>query len=448
MKCDSNMLSRNIIPVVFSPVAVLALSLFPYIGLGALRLPTEVQAWAPIAGWFVVLGLLVQGRLSLLKIHIVIICFGILFFIYVPIWLDVDYSQYFRKSCAVLLMSSVFIVSQHLRPLYVYYTLTFSTVLWLIYAVIGVLNNDLYFTVVRFFVPNALGSLGERGVTSLAPEATDFGFTMVYFWVMCRLTLYSMKSLGLKRNTRWLQASIIACIIFSRSAAGIISLVVVVITEVLIFDKKRMVNRMSKNGFFLGAASTIGVFIFAFNVPETGIRGLDLMSKAISNPYDLVNTTVSYRLSHNLVGFFGFWDSDMLGKGAGTFTILGTEVYHDYNIQGILGLDGWYKENVPKTISESPLATFPVIIFEYGLLGCAFLLVLFFGVIRSNVYVKYGVLFLLTMTWIQSFPIAYPLFWVLLGIVFNPNYVAVPKIDTNYPDELDYNDVIVQSGKG
>jgi hypothetical protein len=120
-----------------------------------------------------------------------------------------------------------------------------------------------------------------------------------------------------------------------------------------------------------------------------------------------------------LVGFFGFIDSYFLGHGAGSFIIEGVETYYRHDIGGLLGVEGWYRFNIPQTLENSPLAIFPVILFEYGFLGLAFIIFIFFSVIRSKIYAKYVVAALLFLTWVQSFPAAFPLFWLLLGLIHN-----------------------------
>ena len=187
-------------------------------------------------------------------------------------------------------------------------------------------------------------------------------------------------------------------------------------------DRETGRNRISAKSIMITFMGLVIFVIAIMLMPQTGIRGLDLLVLLVQSPGDLVQTTLSYRIVHNLVGFYGLLDSYLLGYGAGTFTIFGPELYASSNISDMLGLQGWYRTNMLPTIQTSPLAIFPVIFFEYGILGVIFVVFIFASVLSSDQPAKYVVAALLFMTWAQSFPAAYPLFWLLLGLHKNPHF--------------------------
>lgn len=397
--------------------------MLPYVRIGPIGVPTEIQPWAALIAWLILLILLMTGRLYITRFAVIIFSFSVIFMVYIPLGENLDVGQYLRKSMAFVLSVSVMIVARYLTPRLILGVLKPVTLLWFVFAVLGETNPSLYQNVVSPLVPDAIGSFGERGVTSLAPEATDFGFVMVYFWVLAMLSSISDRENGGGGAPLWLYGVILACIILSRSGAGVLGLTVVLLVRAVTDSNVSRRRQLLPLRVFLFAISAPFVLFFASHViPETGVRGIDLLVIAIQSPLDLLQTTLSYRIAHNLVGIYGMVDSNFLGHGAGTFTVRGVDVYDEYSIGIILGVQGWYQINIPNTLGESALAMFPVIIFEYGLIGLVFLLILFGSVLNSTVRFRYVVFALLSLTWAQSFPVAFPLFWLLLGLVQNQSF--------------------------
>ena len=56
-----------------------------------------------------------------------------------------------------------------------------------------------------------------------------------------------------------------------------------------------------------------------------------------------------------------------------------------------------------------------------------FILVVFWRILYSTMHYKYAVFALMILTWLQSFPIAYPMFWLLAGLAHNPRFVQRQK---------------------
>jgi hypothetical protein len=118
-------------------------------------------------------------------------------------------------------------------------------------------------------------------------------------------------------------------------------------------------------------------------------------------------------------------DSGFRGFGAGAFLIEGPRLYSRHALGELFGLTGWYAANVPLTLSISPTAFFPVILLEYGLAGLLYIAALFSGVGRSGIPFKPICLVMMFMTWAQSFPAAYPPFWLIVGLAMNPAFSGV-----------------------
>jgi len=408
---------------VVGPLAALSflLALFPYIAPGLLRLPTEVQPWAPIVAWFTffIYFLLARGTLS--RFHLVILSLSVLFLVYLPFDGSQDLNQYIRKSASFLLCWPLIVTASMVRPSIILSQIKFACVIWFCFAFFGFALPDQYLQIVRLFVPDAMGSYGERGETSLAPEATDFGFTMVYFGLFAFIASIQDRTAGGKGAPLWLWLVIALNIMLSQSASGIFASAI--LCMIVMFWPKPFFSTVRLNGgimfltWLILLALVLTAIILSANTETTGIRGVDLLLLVIVDPASLINTTLSYRLAHNLVGILGMIDSGFLGWGAGTFSVNSIEVYSKYEIGAFLGLQGWYVENVPATLSVSALAVLPVLLFEYGIFGLLIMVALTTRVLLSQHAYKYLIGVTLLLTWAQSFPVAYPLFWLLLGLL-------------------------------
>lgn len=407
-------------------------SLFPYITLGSLALPTEVQPWAALISWILVGISLSRGQLRYDSFYCITLFFSLLFLAYIPINDNIGMGQYLRKSLSIFLCFAILIAARGLTASKIISLVKMSAVIWLFFGLLGLFFPSDYLHIVRKIVPGALGAYGSRGVTSLAPEATDYGFTMIYFWVLVLIASSAERARGRSGAPIWLFFVIIFNILISGSATGLFSLAILRVTYWVTFDSARQKNRISTNAIFLTLCISIFLIFLVGSLPNTGIRGLDLMAQSLANPWILLDTTLSYRIAHNLVGIYGLIDSNLLGWGAGSFTEKGIEVYSKNDISGMLGLQGWYRENIPQTLKTSPLAIFPVLIFEYGVFGLAFIIYIYSSVFRSAIVAKYMVSMLLFLTWAQSFPLAYPLFWLLLGLIRNTDFAICNRKNKDF----------------
>jgi hypothetical protein len=402
---------------------VLLFCCLPYISFGPFRTPTEVQPWASLIAWLGFILLLFSGKVRITRFHLAMLGFGVFFLGYVP-WTDiVDFEQYIRKSAAFILSAPLVVIAQYLHPRRMLSVLKFAVVCWFLFAIFGLVAPSAYLEVATTFVPRALGAYGERGQTSLAPEATDFGFMMIYMWVLVILASNKCLQLQVKPAPWWLYILIFANIALAGSASGVFALAILSFLFILASDNwaENKAASKSRGALLVGTCFAILLVVLLWlsksSQIDTGVRGLDLLIEVLGNPKSLIDSTASYRLAHNLVGFYGLLDSKLLGFGAGSYLTSGIDVYREHNIGQLLGIAGWYAENMPVTLSSYALATFPVIIFEFGIFGVIYIAVISVKVFRANTRYKYAVGMLLFLTWSQGVPVAFPLFWILLGLL-------------------------------
>jgi hypothetical protein len=338
------------------------------------------------------------------------------FIVYVYRTDSFDYSYYFRKSSAFLLSSGIMLAAQYASPNQLWRALKIALPLWLLFAILGYASPSLYFAVVKPLIPTVIGVAGGRGTTSLAPEATDFGFTMAFMVLLVMLTRARLKAQG-DRPARWPIFVAIASLILSKSGSGYGAGLVIAVLYALT-GKGRSSGVRLLQWIGVGAAITIG-FLVAQVAGTTNVRGLDLITLAVRSPASLLNTTLSYRIVHNVVGVLGAIDSNLLGFGSGAFLAKAPLLYEKYGLGYVFGLTGWYATNVPATLSVSPVAFFPVILMEYGVIGLIYIILVFRVVLTSRLPFRMICATMVFLTWVQSFPAAYPLLWVLLGISLN-----------------------------
>lgn len=399
----------------------LLLAMFPYITIPGIGVPSEVQPWAAIFAWVSMVILISRGTLKIYHFYIFLFVFAIFFLFYVRSIDSISSEYYLRKSSSFILSVPIVLVIQHLRPLHTVKLIKFASIIWLAFALFGYLLPNAYLELVKPIIPTALGAYGERGVTSLAPEATDFGFTMACFFALYLVAARSAFAGGYGKQSRWPYFVIALNVLLSLSASGLFALVFIISAYLIsITSYKSAAWKFAT--YSLSALAAVVAYLTLLMIDETGMRGLDLLITAIQDPRQLVNTTFSYRLAHNLTGIYGFIDSSLIGYGAGSFVELGSTIYYKYRIGELIGVEGWYAANIPLTLDKSPLAFFPVIIFEYGVMGLAYCAIVFSKPLRSNVHLKLVIFVVLILTWGQSFPAAFPMFWILLGLCVNQNF--------------------------
>lgn len=403
--------------------ALIGLALFlccmPYLVFGPLAAPSQVQPWAALVSWLFVAQRMLTRGLWINNLQILLIGFAFWFMIYVYRPADVSLDYYLRRSAAFLLSAGIVLAMQYLSPATLWAMLRLTLPVWSLVGLLGYASPALYFRLVTPLVPTVIGVSGERGTTSLAPEATDFGFTMAFMLLLCLLARAMLREEG-ARVERWPVWLALFNVALSKSGSGFFAALTIGLVHYLSGRARSGRGGALK---YAGALMAVALLLLVLaSMPQTGIRGIDLMLTAVQSPEALFNTTFSYRVLHNVVGLIGMYDSDLRGFGAGAFLVEGPRIYAEYDLGRVFGLTGWYAVHVPLTLSISPIAFFPVIFLEYGLIGLLYVLLLFRGVGLSALPMKAVCLAMLFLTWAQSFPAAYPPFWLLVGLAMNPAF--------------------------
>ena len=398
---------------------VLVLCFLPYLTLGPIAAPSQVQPWASIAAWIWVFARLARHGVSITLPQWIIIAFSVWFMLYVYQGEGFDLSVYFRRSAAFLLSVGIVLACTYASPRTIWKAICTVLPLWFAFALLRYAAPPIYFAVVTPFVPTVVVS-SERGSSSLAPEATDFGFTMVFLLAIAMVVRARLLQEG-GRPRRWPLLLAVFCAALSLSGTGIFGLALV--AGIALANARPDRGRKSRLGrlVLLVVVGLAALFVLS-TVAETGVRGVDLLAVAVTSPGELLNSTASYRIAHNLVGLHGLFDSNFIGYGAGSFLVEGYQVYLRHDVGGFLGLTGYYAQNVPATLMQSPVSFIAVILLEYGLAGLLFLVLVFTIAFRSSMPFAPLAGSLMVIAWAQSFPAAWPLFWVMLGIAMSPHF--------------------------
>lgn len=391
----------------------------PYLVFGPIAMPSQVQPWAALLCWAFVLHRVLTSTLRINAFHLLVLAFSLWFLLYVYGSGDVGLDYYLRRSASFIISWAILVAVPYVSPLLLWRVLKLTLPLWTGFALLGLVSKGIYLAVTRPLVPTALGVIGGRGATSLAPEATDFGFTMAFMMLLALIARKVLSSHGHKAEA-WPVGLALCNVGLSQSGSGFFAVIVMAGLSYLIRDSGKhgavALRLVAFGGLVAVLILTIGM------VPETGVRGLDLIILSLRSPSGLLNTTLSYRIVHNAVGILGMIDSRLVGYGAGSFLKVGAELYSQYSLGRFFGLTGYYAVSVPLSLTGSPVAYFPVLFLEYGLAGLGFVILLFRTVSLSALPYIPLALAMMFMTWVQSFPAAYPPFWLLIGLALNPAF--------------------------
>ncbi|MFK4870452.1 hypothetical protein [Novosphingobium sp. ZW T3_23] len=410
--------------------AAVTMCCLPYIAFGPIAAPSQVQPWAALLCWAFALHRLLTTTLRIDGFQILVLIFAVWFLLYIYAPGDVGIDYYLRKSASFLICWSILLATPYVSPFLLWRVLRLSLPLWTAFALLGFVSKGAYLAITRPLVPTAIGVAGGRGATSLAPEATDFGFTMAFMVLLAVITRKALVNEG-HRPPVWPIAVAVFNVVLSKSGSGFFA--VLVLAGIHHLTQTGRQNGAMLVRVLVGTVLAAALLLTVGSAPETGVRGLDLVILSLRSPAALLNTTLSYRIVHNVVGVLGMIDSNLLGYGAGSFLKVGGDIYLTYELGKVFGLVGYYATAVPLSLAGSPLAYFPVLFLEYGLAGLLFVVLLFRTVARSALLFTPLALAMMFMTWVQSFPPAYPPFWLLIGLALNPRFRKPRESEPNRP---------------
>lgn len=399
-------------------VVVTVAALLPYLSFWPLTAPTQVQPWAAVLAWLWVTMRLVTNGLRITGLQWTLVAFSVWFMLYIQSTDEVSLETYFRRSAAFILSAGIFLACQYLTPMALWRALRISLPFWLAFAILRYASPSVYFAIVTQLVPTVVES-NARGTSSLAPEATDFGFMMVFLVVFCMITRRRLQQEG-EHAAKWPLVVAIVCSVLSQSGTGYIGLAVV---GLLYLATQRSSRYSQGTRYFLATLLALPVLLILQSLNSTsGVRGLDLILTTLRTPHELIDTTLSYRIAHNVVGVLGMLDSNLKGYGAGSFITEAPDIYVRHAVGRSLGLNDYYTSSVYATLSESPVSQFAVILLEFGLVGLVYLVVLYTFAFRSQIPYRPVAVGVLILAWLNSFPAAWPPFWVMIGIMMSPGF--------------------------
>ena len=393
--------------------------LLPYVSL-IYRFPSEVQPWAALLAWLVSFDLLLRGKFAKFRTsEWLILAISIYFFCYV--YMDADFDLFFlKKSGAFFLSLGIYWVAARTQVHLLRRVLPLVVLTYFIFAVLQHVSVSYYVSIAAQLVPVRDVHVGERGAASLAPEAADFGFAAVYF-----IMLIIMLPTSDPRHTKVFRRNFLlflvasSCVALSESGSGIIAGVIVTVLALpgvlgsIRWDKR----------FLLAIVVTTGLVLAFVFIPRSlveEIRGLRLLYTAIEKPLELLETSFAHRFIHNVAGSLVLYDSYGFGFGGGSFVHVAPAVFYSYDLESVFDLNDWYSMTVPESMELQALGVLPLLMAEYGVIGLLLAVTVFGSVWKSMIPYKYAVLALLGMTWLQSFPASYPLFWLVAGLAHNP----------------------------
>jgi len=400
--------------------AILLTAFMPYCSL-VLRFPADVQPWAALLSWlyWIMLTQKQGWKARLNSWDVVLFCFCSFFLVYVYTDGGVSAAAYLRKTMVFLLSIAILWSARYFRVSHMRKALTFATCTYLFFAVLQYLSTPAYVALGGLFSRLKNINIGRRGAASLAPEATDFGLTMVYV-ILFALILKardrsSVKFLGFDVYKAIIAMGLV-CIVLSRSGTGFIGIAVV---GGLVFLSQTYKKRYAIAAVGVVVALVVGVML----IPESvirNVRGLQLLFSVFSGLEFLFTTSFAHRSIHNIVSFISLLETYGLGHGAGSFSIVGPEIYDRYGLATQFGMSSWHQEAVRVTLGTGALAVTALLITEFGAVGIAFIVIMFAIVWNSRLPYRGAIMALMAMTWLQSFPAAYPMFWILVGLARNP----------------------------
>lgn len=401
-------------------VVFLLTALLPYAALPFLRFPAETQPWAAALGWmFVIARAASRPNLKLSGFDLILVGLATMIMIHVYRGEEIDLLYYVKKNAAFLFSLGILFTARSITPRALWIALVIAVTIYVFFAILQLVANPLYQYLGNIFVPLRQVNLSTRGIASLSPEATDFGFLAVYLLFFTLLLMQIKDRPTSMRNLQIVAFATGGCVVASTSGSGMIALAAVLSLVFLprIRDPRLTILAVA------GIAVSLPLLLLVQYQYVMNIRGVQLLSMLLTSPEVLVSTTTfSYRFISNVIGLIALVESYGLGYGAGAFTHLAPQIYVTHELGSAWQLQGYYYTNVRNVLKTEPSGVFPILTLEAGLIGVALVVHLWRAVYRSTIPYRWAALVLMTLAWSQSFPVAWPPFWLLIGLWLNPQF--------------------------
>ena len=389
----------------------------PYISFG-LKAPSNIQPYFLLIGWVAAIAWLVKKNFRVLVANDTKILFviGVFLVVYINPMNELSYGQWLRKSWSVLLiLGSVFVFSASgLSKAKIPLLAALSC--YSLFSLLHYLHPAFYLSLSGFFVELRDVEIGIRGTASLAPEATDMSFTMVYLGVFTALMKHH--KLISKRLASFCFLLCVLNVFASLAISGFVALFGLLTLWIVRNDSLKF------GRFFLILVVIVFFSILSLNFDsdsdsDSGLRVMDVLFNVVTDPSLILETSFAHRFVHLYVGVIAIMETSGLGFGAGSFTEYASDLFVAHNVSAQLSLNSYYSFAVWETLKESPVSMIGMLMFEYGVFGIVVVLFLITIPLRSTVQHKSYLSFMIFLTLFQSFPLSYPLMWVIIGYVIS-----------------------------
>lgn len=326
------------------------------------------------------------------------------------------------------------VVRKHLNMLYILPIFFFGKMIKVVnYKVIlFVLIGISFFGVFQLVAPSAYGlvakhliaikadSFGGRGISSLAPEPTDLGFSMFFLYVLV-LLLESKKMIRINKSNLLKRFSFVVALLSVSGSAYF-----------AYFFSYLMRFKLTYFRVFVAVLIFFVMYSFfswAYYNPGLVVRPVYMLGAMFNNPEYLIgSTSLSFRFVHFMVGFLSIFYSDyfFIGSGIGSVSDVAYDVLTKSDLLSFLPLTDAYKSRVYNSLGGNQmLSSAGQLMLEMGVAGVFFLGYIFYAVYRYTrvlpSYVAGLVILSFALYFFQSFPISYPFPWFVLGLLMNKN---------------------------
>lgn len=397
--------------------------LMPY--LSPIPLGSDVQ---PIAGMLSALWLLLNHRLVRIS------SFDILFLFFVFLYsVNVDRTggdlsyEVFRKHINLLYIYPIYLFAKNVRDFKVDVLVVVFLVIFAV-AILQVLFPSVHALVMDQFLryKEVEFGIGARGLTILAPEPTDMGFTAFYYFVLisilaqrsdCPIMFNKFKVGSFIVALLTLSGSSVFAFFFSLFASIKLSLKKVIYVTLMI------------------VVLSIFLDVIVALVPSVVPRPFFLLHGLLFDPLTLIgSSSLGYRFAHFWIGFSSLFIGDypVIGSGIGSLRALGPSLLQNSMIMEYIPFTAYYQSGITRSVSGSQLVSSAgQLMLEMGLFGLTFIVVMAHRVFKLgsklSPYIGKLALIAFILFLFQSFPLSYPLPWFVLGVLSNP---GVTVIDT------------------
>ena len=396
--------------------------LLPY--LSPMPLGSDIQ---PLAGFFSMVWLAANSnRVKLDHFDLWLLIFALLYTLNFDRTGGELSSQVLRKHINMLYVYPIYLFAKNIRyiKMDVFQIVLFLT---LTVAVLQSVSPGLHGATIGQilrFKDVEFGASG-RGLSILAPEPTDMGFTAFYYFVL--VSILSLKSAGYKKYTLLKVVSVFLALL-TLSGSSIFAFFFALFASLNFTWRKALYSIM-----------TICVVVIALqlamtNIPESVPRPFVMLHTFLIDPLALVgSTSLGYRASHFWLGLSSLvvGDFPIIGSGIGSLREQGSELLGRSGILQFVPFTAYYHAGMISSVTGVQLSSSAgQLTLEMGLIGLLALIIIFVRLyhlgVKVDAYIGKLVVIAFALFVFQSFPLSYPPPWFVLGILANRNLRIIP----------------------